>query len=70
MSLRMEALRVLNHHGFTPESVLPRLQEEPILTLRDAENMEWTFVTRHRCRRYLMAKTPLMNRFEEVYCKQ
>ena len=66
-SLRHDALLALSQNKMNPESILLRLQEEPILTLRDADENRWTFVRRHRCRRYLMAKLDGMKSYTEIY---
>ena len=64
--LSTEALALLESRMLTPEVVLHALQEEPILILTEGD-VVWTFVMRHNCRRYLMAKNNHSNRFEEIY---
>ena len=67
MSIRSDAIDLLAHHKLSPESLLLRLQEESILVLRDEKKNVWSFVSRHRCRRYLMAKTEEMKSYIEIY---
>ena len=64
--LRDEALALLDARMLSPELVLHALQEEPILIITEGD-MVWTFVMRHNCRRYLMAKHNHIDRFEEIY---
>lgn len=65
-SIRSQALSALTHHKLTPETILLQIKEEPIQLVDEHKN-KWSFVSRHRCRRYLMAKTTDMHRYEEVY---
>jgi hypothetical protein len=65
-SIRSQALSALTHHKMTPETLLLQIKEDPIQLVDEHKN-KWTFVSRHRCRRYLMAKTTDMHRYEEVY---
>ena len=65
-SIRSQALSALTHHKMTPETLLLQIKEDHIQLVDEHKN-KWTFVSRHRCRRYLMAKTTDMHRYEEVY---
>lgn len=67
-SIKTDAIDFLSQHHLTPEMILMKLEEIPIITLKGDNRSEWTFVSRHRCRRYLMAKSSDMKRFEEIYC--
>jgi hypothetical protein len=67
-SIKSDAVKLLTHHRLTPEMLLHQLQNEPAVVLKDTQNTVWTFVSRHNCRRYLMAKAGMMTRFEEIYC--
>jgi len=68
-SIKDHANNVLSYHSTCPERILSLLRDGivPNVVLKDEHNEEWTFVHRHRCRIYLMAKTKDMKRFEEVY---
>jgi hypothetical protein len=66
-SIKTEAIDCLSHHRLTPELILMKLEENPVIILKCGNHSEWTFVSRHRCRRYLMAKSSDMKRFEEIY---
>ena len=68
-SIRTQALSALMHHKMTPETILLHIKEDPIHLVDEHKN-KWSFVSRHRCRRYLMAKTADMHRYEEVYVSQ
>ena len=70
MSIRSDAIDLLAHHKLSPESLLLRLQEESILVLQDEKKNVWSFVSRHHCRRYLMAKTADMNKYVEIYLQK
>jgi hypothetical protein len=68
-AVKDHAHNVLSYHSTSPEFILSLLRDGilPNIVLKDQNNEEWTFVHRHRCRFYLMAKTKDMKRFEEVY---
>ena len=68
-TIKDHAHNVLSYHSTSPEFILSLLRDGilPNVVLKDENNEEWTFVHRHRCRFYLMAKTKDMKRFEEVY---
>ena len=67
-SIKIEAIGLLSQHRLTPELILMKLKDHTEIVLKDENRSEWTFVMRHRCRRYLMAKSSDMKRFEEIYC--
>jgi len=68
-TVKDNAKNVLTYHSTSPEFILSLLRNGlvPNIVLKDENDDEWTFVHRHRCRFYLMAKTKYMKRFEEVY---
>jgi hypothetical protein len=69
MSIKTEAIDLLSHHNLSPDLLLVRLEAVPSITLQGENKESWTFVMRHRCKRYLMAKSAEMNKYEEIYCK-
>jgi len=68
-TVKDHAKNVLTYHSTSPEFILSLLRDGilPNVVLKDENNDEWTFVYRHRCRFYLLAKTKYMKRFEEIY---
>lgn len=69
MSIKTEAIELLSRHNLSPDLLLVRLEGVPSITLQNENKESWTFVMRHRCKRYLMAKSAEMNKYEEIYCK-
>jgi hypothetical protein len=69
MSIKTEAFELLSQHQLSPDLLLIRLEKVPSITLQNENKESWTFVMRHRCKRYLMAKSAEMNKYEEIYCK-
>ena len=69
MSIKSEAIELLSQHKLSPDLLLVRLEGVPSITLQNENKENWTFVMRHRCKRYLMAKSAEMNKYEEIYCK-
>jgi len=69
MSIKSEAFELLSQHKLSPDLLLMRLEGVPSITLQNENKESWTFVMRHRCKRYLMAKSAEMNKYEEIYCK-
>jgi|LauGreSuBDMM15SN_2_FD.fasta_scaffold1380335_1 hypothetical protein len=69
MSIKSEVFELLSHHQLSPDLLLVRLEGVPSITLQNENKENWTFVMRHRCKRYLMAKTAEMKKYEEIYCK-
>lgn len=69
MSIKSEAIDLLSQHKLSPDLLLIRLEKVPSITLQNENKENWTFVMRHRCKRYLMVKSPEMNKYEEIYCK-
>lgn len=69
MSIKSEAIDLLSRHNLSPDLLLFRLEGVPSITLQNENKESWTFVMRHRCKRYLMAKSAEMNKYEEIYCK-
>jgi len=66
-TIKTDAIDLLSQHCLTPELMLMKLVDRPVIILKGEDSLEWTFVLRHRCRRYLMAKSSDMKRFEEIY---
>jgi hypothetical protein len=69
MSIKSEAIDLLSQHKLSPDLLLVRLEGVPSITLQNDNKENWTFVMRHRCKRYLMAKSAEMKKYEEIYCK-
>jgi hypothetical protein len=69
MSIKTEAFDLLSQHNLSPDLLLVRLEKVPSITLQNENKENWTFVMRHRCKRYLMVKSAEMNKYEEIYCK-
>jgi hypothetical protein len=69
MSIKSEAIDLLSQHQLSPDLLLVRLEKVPSITLQNENKENWTFVMRHRCKRYLMAKSAEMKKYEEIYCK-
>jgi hypothetical protein len=66
-TIKTDAIDLLSQHCLTPELMLMKLVDRPVIILKGEDELEWTFVLRHRCSRYLMAKSSDMKRFEEIY---
>jgi hypothetical protein len=64
------ALETLAHHNHTPESLLRLIGNFPekIITFTDSNKEVWSFVSRRRCRLFLLAKTANMKKYEDIYC--
>ncbi len=69
MSIKSEAIELLSQHKLSPDLLLMKLEGVPSITLQNENKENWTFVMRHRCKRYLMAKSAEMKKYEEIYCK-
>lgn len=69
MSIKSEAIDLLSQHKLSPDLLLVRLEKVPSITLQNENKENWTFVMRHRCKRYLMVKSAEMKKYEEIYCK-
>lgn len=69
MSIKSEVFELLSQHKLSPDLLLVRLEGVPSITLQNENKENWTFVMRHRCKRYLMAKSAEMKKYEEIYCK-
>ena len=67
-SVQLDAIELLQHHRLTPDILLLQLETQSTVILQDKYQSVWTFVKRNHSRRYLMAKTNRMNKFEEIYC--
>ena len=64
------ALETLTHHNHTPESLLKIIGNFPekIITFSHSNNEVWSFISRRRCRLFLLAKNTNMEKFEDIYC--
>lgn len=67
-SIKTEVIDLLSQHNLSPDLLLMRLERVPSITLQNDNKEKWTFVMRQRCKRYLMAKSAEMNKYEEIYC--
>lgn len=69
MSVKTRALNTLTYNQVEMETLLSRFLRTPQLTLEfvDEQGEQWTFTARRRCRLFVMAKTPFMKRYEEVF---
>ena len=67
---KQHALEILAYHNHTPESLLQIIGNFPekIISLTTSNNEVWSFVSRRRCRLFLLAKTANMKNYEDVYC--
>ena len=68
-SIKTDVIELLSQHHLTPETLLIKLETEPTVTLESEQKQKWIFVSRHRCRRYLMAKCGESGKLEEIYSK-
>ena len=65
---RLAALEVLAFNKTTPESFIHSFQQKtPNLVMKDKDDMLWTFTTRRRCHLYILAKSPMMSTYTEIY---
>ena len=70
MSITYQATNVLQFHDTTPELLLSEMVNHPnkIVIYKDEHEHAWHFVARRRCRLFLLAKTPEMKNYEDIYC--
>lgn len=62
------ALEVLAFNKTNPESFIHSLpQNTHHLVMKDKDDMLWTFITRRRCHLYVLAKSPMMSSYTEIY---
>ena len=65
---RLAALEVLAFNKKTPETFINSLpQNTSHIVMKDKDDMLWTFITRRRCHLYILAKSPMMSRYTEIY---
>jgi hypothetical protein len=65
---RLAALEVLAFNKKTPETFIHTLpQNTQHLIMKDKDDMAWTFIIRRRCHLYILAKSPMMSRYTEIY---
>jgi hypothetical protein len=67
---KQHALEILAYHNHTPESLLQLIGNFPekIITFTTSNKEVWSFISRRRCRLFLLAKTANMKNYEDVYC--
>jgi hypothetical protein len=70
LSINSQATNVLKIHDMTPESLLSEMVDTPnaVITYNDAHEHVWQFIARRRCRLFLLAKGPDMEKYEDIYC--
>jgi hypothetical protein len=70
MSITSQAIDVLQLHHKTPESLLSEMVDNPnqVITYTDIHEHVWQFIARRRCRLFLLAKGPHMEKYEDIYC--
>ena len=70
MSITTQAIDVLQLHHTTPEFLLSEMTDNPneIITYTDTHQQVWQFIARRRCRLFLLAKGPAMEKYEDIYC--
>jgi hypothetical protein len=70
MSITRQAIDVLQQNDITPELLLSQMVDKlhDIVTYHDEQQHAWHFVARRRCRLFLLAKTPEMKNYEDIYC--
>ena len=70
MSITSQATDVLKFHDMTPESLLSEMVHNPnqVITYTDIHEHVWQFIARRRCRLFLLAKGPNMEKYEDIYC--
>ena len=69
-SITQQAMNVLQQYNLTPEHLLSRMVDTPneVVIYQDEHQNIWHFVARRRCRLFLLAKTPDMKNYEDIYC--
>ena len=70
LSITRHAINVLQSHNMTPELLLSEMVDHPnkVITYHDENHHEWQFIARRRCRLFLLAKAPEMEKYEDIYC--
>jgi len=70
LSIAHQATTVLQFHDMTPELLLREMVDTPnnVITYKDEYEHIWQFVARRRCRLFLLAKGPAMEKYEDIYC--
>jgi len=70
MSITSQAIDVLKFHEMTPELLLSEMVDNlnKIIIYKDSHQHEWHFIARRRCRLFLLAKGPDMEKYEDIYC--
>ena len=70
MSIANQATTVLQFHDMTPELLLCEMVDTPnkVITYKDDQQHVWQFISRRRCRLFLLAKGPHMEKYEDIYC--
>jgi hypothetical protein len=70
LSFTCQATDVLKLHDITPELLLSEMVDNTnkIITYKDVHQHVWQFIARRRCRLFLLAKGPDMEKYEDIYC--
>ena len=70
MSITSQAIDVLQLHHTTPEFLLSEMVDTPnkVIIYKDDQQHVWQFIARRRCRLFLLAKGPHMEKYEDIYC--
>lgn len=70
VSLTRQAIDVLQQYNMTPECLLEKMMNtsQDRFILKDEHDNTWEYVSRRRCRLFLLAKTPEMKNYEDIYC--
>ena len=70
MSITSQAIDVLQLHHTTPELLLSEMVDTPnkVIIYKDDQQHVWQFIARRRCRLFLLAKGPHMEKYEDIYC--
>jgi len=69
-SITCQAFDVLELNNTNPELLLSVMSNNPnsVITYKDKNEHVWKFVSRRRCRLFLLAKGPSMEKYEDIYC--
>ena len=64
---RQAALEVLTFNNKTVESLVYDIPKTNHIIMKDKDDTNWSFIIRRRCHLYILAKTPEMGQYEEIY---
>jgi len=70
MSITQQAINVLQQNNMSPECLLEKMMNtsQDRITFKDEQHQIWEYVSRRRCRLFLLVKAPEMNKYEDIYC--